>query len=119
MKHFTTIGVCFALMLTWAASTTPAQEGEKPARKDKLPYDGLKALTHPNPVVRYNSAALLGRLGPVAKFAIPALHEALRDKDVSVRVKVAEALWKIEHPPAKLLLPVLARALRDKEAAAR
>src|SRR5207302_1714056 len=71
------------------------------------------------PTVRYNSACLLLELGPVAKFAIPALREALEDKDPRVRVKVAEALWRIERPEPRLLLLVLLDGLKEKDAAVR
>ena len=64
-------------------------------------------------------AALLVQLGPVAKFAIPALREALQDKSPLVRVKVAEALWRIERPPAVVLLPALLDSLKEKDEAVR
>ena len=44
-------------------------------KKDPSIPDGLKSLRHPDPTVRYNSASLLLELGPVAKFAIPALRD--------------------------------------------
>src|SRR6266542_2328081 len=110
-----TLAICIFLMAVWV---TPAS-----AQKDKkggldIP-DGLKALKNPNPQVRYNSAELLLRLGPVAKFAIPALQEALKDENARVRMKVAEALWTIERPPARELLPVLIVGLKEKDAAVR
>src|SRR5262245_20633549 len=104
---------CVCLALTCTAS---AQEGDK---IDKLAADGLQALTHPDPAVRCKSADLLGRLGKVARFAIPALRDALKDGDAHVRVKAAEALWKVEQPPLKVVLPVLVGGLTDKQASAR
>jgi HEAT repeat protein len=83
-------------------------------------FDGLKALKHSDADVRLNAAQLLCDLGPVAKFAIPALREQLKEeKNTIVRVKVAEALWKIEKPPARVLVPALLEALNDIEPAAR
>jgi len=83
-------------------------------------FDGLKALKHSDPDVRLNAAQLLCDLGPVAKFAIPALHEQLKvEKITVVRVKVAEALWKVEKPAARTLLPALLEALTDKDQTAR
>ena len=73
--------------------------------------DGLKALTHADYKVRYRAAHTLAELGPAAKFAAPALREALADKHALVRMKVAEALWKIEQTPTVTLLPVLLKAL--------
>jgi HEAT repeat protein len=90
-------------------------QGGDPPKKDQLDFDGLKALKHPNPTVRYDSAQLLADLGPVAKFAIPTLHEMLKEeKSTLIRVKVAEALWKIEKPAARDLLPTLLDGLKDK-----
>ena len=61
----------------------------------------------------------MAELGPLAKFVAPELREALQDKNALVRVKVAEALWKIEQTPALVLLPVLLDAMKDKEAGVR
>src|SRR5947209_345696 len=92
---------CLCLSLGWAG----AAHGQADKKDPSLP-DGLKSLKDPDPTVRYNSAALLLEVGPVAKFAIPALREALQDKSARVRMKVAEALWRIERPPVRDLLPV-------------
>src|SRR5438105_9401164 len=112
MKKLLAACLCLALGV---AGPARGQGG----KKDPLAPDGLKSLKHPDPTVRYNSAALLVQLGPVAKFAVPALHEALQDKSPRVRVKVAEALWRIERPPPRVLLPVLLEALKDKDDATR
>jgi HEAT repeat protein len=47
---------------------------------------------------------------------VPELRECLKDKSPIVRVKAAEALWKIDRIPAVTLLPVLLDALKDKDA---
>ena len=70
--------------------------------------------------MRLRAAQVLIDLGPVAKFAVPALREQLKEEKNSVnRVKLAEALWIIDKPPARSLLPVLLEALADKDATAR
>jgi HEAT repeat protein len=102
---------CLCLALGWAG----AAHGQGGGKKDPFAPDGLKSLKNPDPAVRFNSACVLLELGPVAKFAIPALHEALQDKVPRVRVKVAEALWRIERPPVRVLLPVLLDGLKEKE----
>src|SRR5205823_12780996 len=81
--------------------------------------EGLKALKHMDPKVRYRAAQTLADLGPQAKFASSALHEALMDKHPLVRIKVVEALWKIEQTPSAVLMPVLQSAIKDKEAGVR
>jgi len=92
---------------------------DDPKKKKTQPLEGLKALQHPDAKVRYRAAQTLAELGPLAKFAAPDLREALKDKNALVRVKVAEALWKIEQTPASILLPVLLEAMKDKDAGVR
>src|SRR5437868_4048727 len=69
-----------------------AEQGDD-AKKKKGPaeLEGLKALKHMDPKVRYRAAQTLADLGPQAKFASSALHEALMDKHPLVRIKVVEA----------------------------
>jgi HEAT repeat protein len=81
--------------------------------------DGLKALSHPDAKVRYRAAQTLADLGPLAKFALPELTELLKDKNMHVRVKAAEALWKIDKTPSVTLLPILLQAIKDKDAGVR
>src|SRR5207249_5743965 len=90
-------------------------------KKQQQPdFDGLKALKHPDPDVRFNAAQLVCDLGPVAKVAIPAIKEQLKEeKSAVIRVKLIEALWKVEKPPVRDLLPVLLEALGDKNETAR
>ncbi|MBM4071257.1 MAG: HEAT repeat domain-containing protein [Planctomycetes bacterium] len=102
------LSLCFILILS--LSTLAGQ----PDKKGSQVPDGLKALQHPDPLVRYKAAGVLARLGKTGKFAIPELRAALKDKDVRVRIKVAEALWKVEKPPASVILPVLLAAFKDK-----
>jgi HEAT repeat protein len=97
-----------------------AQDGDDPKSKKGSPaLDGLKALKHPDANVRYRAVATLAQLGSVAKFAVPELRELLKDKSGLVRVKTAEALWKIDQTPSTSLMPVLLQALKDKEAVVR
>jgi HEAT repeat protein len=46
---------------------------------------------------RVKAAEVLGRLGPKAKVAVPALKELLKTSDPDSRLQAATALWKIEH----------------------
>ena len=52
----------------------------------------IKALDHPEPLVRIGAAKTLGRLGPVAKEALPSLKKLLDDKDENARKAAAEAI---------------------------
>ena len=62
--------------------------------------------------VRQAAAKALGKIGPEAKTAIPALTELLKDKEV--RLDVAEALGKI-GPEAKTAVPALTELLKDEK----
>src|SRR3712207_1714424 len=106
------------LVLALLGQAAAAQDKKPPDKKDAIP-DGLKALQHPDPVVRMKAAMILGTLGKTSRFAVPELRDALKDKDVRVRVVAAEALWKIEKTAPAVLLPVLEAALRDKNPVAR
>jgi HEAT repeat protein len=61
--------------------------------------------------LRFGAANALVRIGPAA---VPALIEALKDKDRNVRRAAALALGKI-GPATKDAVPALIEALKDKE----
>ena len=56
----------------------------------------------------------VGLMGAKAKDAIPALIEALKDKEWNVRLRAAEALKKI-GPKAESAVPALIEALNDED----
>lgn len=60
----------------------------------------LEALRHPNPDLRANAAALLGKLAPDDDDVATALRMAAGDRDEDVRRTVREALGRIEAPAA-------------------
>lgn len=101
-----------------AVAPLHAQKDDPKKKKIDEP-EGLKALQHPEAAVRYRACQTLADLGPLAKFAVPELKETLKDKSPVVRVKAAEALWKIDKTPAATLLPVLLQVMKDKDAGAR
>jgi HEAT repeat protein len=76
-------------------------------------------LDHKEANVRWNAARTLGKIGPGAKTAVPALVVRLReDSDPAVREHAAEALGDI-GPDAKEGVPALVQALRDENAKVR
>jgi HEAT repeat protein len=103
-----------AILLTLAGAN--AAQDKKDAG---VQPDGLKNLRHPDAGVRYRTADLLAKQGPLAKFAIEELRAALKDEDPFVRLKVAEAIWKVERPIPGTILPTVQRALKDKDAEVR
>jgi HEAT repeat protein len=50
-----------------------------------------------DPTYRASFAGILGEIGPAAKAAVPALTEALMDKDENVCKAASEALKKIQQ----------------------
>jgi HEAT repeat protein len=66
--------------------------------------------------VRRNSAAALGGIGAAAKPAVAVLEAALEDKDVTVRVNAAVALWRIDRH-AKAMPALVAMLHRGGESA--
>ncbi len=56
----------------------------------------IEKLTDEDEGIRRNAAIALGKIGPAAKDAIPALTEALKDEDEEVRDRAQAALKKIK-----------------------
>ena len=98
-------------------SVVPAPAGApadppKPAPAEALPAL-LERLRAEKPDVRMDAAAAIGRLGPQAKAAAPALLAAFpQEKDPFARRAMIIALGAI-GPDAREALPALAAALRD------
>lgn len=65
------------------------------------------------------AAIAIGNIGPEAKDVSPALLEALRDpSDGIVRLRAAEALWRIERQPTQVL-PTLVESLKGANSSER
>ena len=64
--------------------------------------------------VRLRAAAIIARIGPPAKAAVPALVDALGDESSETRNEVLFALGAI-GPEAKAAVPAIAKALRDPD----
>jgi HEAT repeat protein len=64
------------------------------------------------PVTRVQAANALGRIGPAAIAALPALREAMDGPDSQLRFHAAEALWRVA-PDARTVVPLFAELLED------
>jgi HEAT repeat protein len=71
-----------------------------------------------DPSFRETVSTALGKLGPAAKGAVPALIKGLTDTDSTVRESAAYALLQIRSQP-ELAVPALVVALRDPVQAVR
>jgi len=81
----------------WAARDNSVLALAKIAPESEAVVEALMdALNDPNENVRYSAAAWLGNLGAVARKAVPALKETLKDKHGFVRRHASEAIQKIE-----------------------
>jgi HEAT repeat protein len=102
MKTLLGIGVlCTGLFLAPAARAEEVQEL----------IDKLKSSDSD---VRRDAAQALGKMGPQAKEAVPALVAALQDKNLFVRRYSAHTLGKIGSDAAKQAVPALTKTLDDK-----
>ena len=79
----------------------------------KPPADPIEALQDPDAAVRLEAARAIGKLGPKAQSAVPALVKALGDDDADVRAGAARAIGAI-GPAAKSAVPALLEALKDQ-----
>jgi len=73
--------------------------------KEIVPYM-ITVLKDDNWEMRRGAAWILGKVGPAAKDAIPALTEALNDTNAVVRKKAAESLKKIKGEKGDLEKPI-------------
>jgi len=104
------VAACLALALcsAWGQGTTDADVAAQVQKQ-------IQGLKDNNPNVRSAAAVGLGKIGPGAKEAVPALSAALaKDTDASVRSAAAWALGRI-GPEALQALPALSAALEDTE----
>ena len=75
----------------------PALVKAIPALVDVLEHDHDES-------IRADAAKVLGRIGPIASAAVPALRDATKDQSAWVRSEAGEALTKVlanRQPPAK------------------
>jgi HEAT repeat protein len=90
------------------------KDPEEPERhRDPEPSDRPAPVERaPARTVRDRAAEALGKIGPAAKDAVPALSRALNDPDKAVGTRAAEALGRI-GPAAKAAVPALLTAFKD------
>lgn len=77
-----------------------------------LPFLIQNLKTEKNKFIKCSVAGLIGHLGPKAALAVPALIEALQDKDYRVRANAALTLSKIGSK-ADFATPALMKAMED------
>lgn len=89
--------LCVLIAIMWFRLGSPPEAGTVVAPSVQPLTDGLK---HQNPQIREFAASTLGKHGPAARAALPALLEALTDPVSEVRLQVAQALGQIDSRDA-------------------
>lgn len=107
--------VPIALLL--AAVPAVAAEGSKPVTQPEM-VRLVEGLRSDNVGDRVAAARDLGKLGPAALKAAPALQRLLRDKEMSVRAVAAVAMLKIDQERGKAALDALASVFTEKDSLA-
>ena len=97
---------CSLLLLLLANSCIQKQSVKRILNKQ---IENLKSKDH---FIRFNSARILGEIGPEATDAIPALVQALKDEHSVVRSYAAKALGNID-PDSKEVIRGLIRVSED------
>ena len=76
----------------------------------------LDYLQYPDPQIRTRTVETLGNIGPPARGALPALTKLLDDSDdPSLRLKVAQALWRIDRGSLTEVTATLAQLVRHTD----
>jgi len=103
------MAVLTLLLAAGIAGRAPAE----PAFEEKPLGHWLEALENSDAAVRLEALQAIGKLGPEAERAAPALIAALGDDDPNVRAAAATALGAL-GPAAKSAVPSLLEALTDE-----
>ena len=96
-----------SLLLLLLANSCIQKQAVKPIVNKQI--ENLKSKDH---LIRFNSAKILGEIGPEATDAVPSLIQALRDKHAYVRSHAAKALGNID-PDSKEVICGLIRVSED------
>jgi HEAT repeat protein len=75
--------------------------------------DWVRRLRDRDSITREQAAVALGRLGPQATAALPDLQRALRDPELGVRWRAADALWQVDCRRGREALAVIEQVGRE------
>ncbi len=105
--------VCCSVFIIFLWGVLAAEEGKEPMSRGKTVSQWVELLKSQDPAERAMAANALEEIGPEAATAVPALTDALRDKEWEIRGMAASALGSI-GPKAKDAMPALVEALKDR-----
>jgi hypothetical protein len=99
-----------------AQSAAPQSTAQEPVYSGKTLSAWLKDLKHTDAAVRQRAVKELGKIGPLAKRAVPALLDSLKDAEDAYFEIATRALWEIDRrsngPYSKCSNPRIRTALR-------
>lgn len=87
-----------AVLSGWALTQINPKSSKLAFQTFPVLYNGL---SNPLPACRHTAAEALGKLGHIARNAVPALEKATQDKDPAVRETAAEAIRQIRAAALK------------------
>lgn len=102
-----------ALSVAGSALAAQGRRAKEPTFQDRTLSSWVADLKGLAPYTRNQAAYAIGGMGPAAKAAVPALIEALRDPEATVRFPVCLALREI-GPAAIDAVPALKETLEDR-----
>lgn len=113
MRYVLVLGILLAL------SSVGCDRKQDPlvSHGKSVPY-WLQELAKANPRARKRAVAALGHVGSADAAVLPALIDAVRDRDAAVRNEAVLALLNL-GPDAEMAIPVLRQAQSDNDATVR
>ena len=109
MARSFTLTAMVAVLLSGCGKSEPIVSGGKPAAY------WVKASKDPNVSLRKQAVIKLGNIGTADEAALPALMEALRDREAAVRKEAILALLKCGPVARQALAPLNELRLRDPD----
>ena len=105
---FVLVGVCIG------AEPASTQQGKEPTYRGKTLGEWIALTKDKDEYFRMAAAESIGKIGPEAETAVPALTEMLKDKNGQVRLTAALALMEIIPEAKTVIIPVLTELLKER-----
>jgi HEAT repeat protein len=113
MTNRRSLSFLLAVSFMVVVCTSVAAQEKEPVYHGMTVSEWIARLKDPHANVREEAADTLGRIGPDAKGAAPALAHTLKDEDIAARRAAARAL-RLIGVGARLAVPALIDALKDR-----
>jgi HEAT repeat protein len=115
MKNLICLYLAVGIIAFAGARTGPSQETKNEAvQEGKSLKEWTQGLFDPDPEVRRMAQEAIGKLGPNAGPAVPALIQSLKDKDYLERSRICVTLTSIGKPAVPALLALFKNKDTDR-----